>query len=45
MPKFGETNSKHNTYHVGFDALSLSSLAWKKDMLEDESEKASNPTS
>ena len=36
MPKFGETNSKHNTYQVGFDALSLSSLEWKKDMLQDD---------
>jgi hypothetical protein len=36
MPKFGETNSKHNTYHVGFDALSLSSLEWKNDMLQDD---------
>jgi hypothetical protein len=36
MPKFGETNSKHNTYQVGFDALSLSSLEWKKNMLQDD---------
>ena len=36
MPKFGETNSKHNTYQVGFDALSLSSLEWKNDMLQDD---------
>jgi hypothetical protein len=36
MPKFGETNSKHNTYQVSFDALSLSSLEWKNDMLEDD---------
>jgi hypothetical protein len=35
MPKFGEINSKHNIYEVGFDALSLSSLAWKNDMLQD----------
>jgi hypothetical protein len=27
MPKFDETNSKHNMYKVVFDALSLSSLA------------------
>jgi hypothetical protein len=36
MPKFGETNSKHNTYQVRFDALSLSSLEWKNDMLQDD---------
>jgi hypothetical protein len=36
MPRFGEINSKHNIYEVGFDALSLSSLAWKKDMLQDD---------
>ena len=36
MPKFGETNSKHNTYQVGFDALSPSSLKWKRDMLQDD---------
>jgi hypothetical protein len=36
MPKFGETNFKHNTYQVGFDALSLSSLKWKNDMLQDD---------
>jgi hypothetical protein len=36
MPKFGEINSKHNIYEVGFDALSLSSLAWKNDMLQDD---------
>jgi len=34
MPKFGETNSKHKIYKVGFNALSLSSLAWEKDMLQ-----------
>jgi hypothetical protein len=34
MPKFGEINSKHNIYEVGFDALSLSSFAWKNDMLQ-----------
>jgi hypothetical protein len=33
---FGEINSKHNTYQVGFDVLSLSSLKWKKDMLQDD---------
>ena len=36
MPKFGEINSKHNIYEVGFDALSLSSLDWKNDMLQDD---------
>jgi hypothetical protein len=36
MPKFGETNSKHNTYQVRFDALSLSSLEWKNDMSQDD---------
>jgi hypothetical protein len=36
MPKFGETNSKHNTYQVGFDPLSPSSLEWKKDMLKND---------
>ena len=36
MPKFGEINSKHKIYEVGFDALSLSSLAWKNDMLQDD---------
>jgi hypothetical protein len=35
MPKFGEINSEHNISEVGFDALSLSSLAWKKYMLQD----------
>jgi hypothetical protein len=34
MPRFDEINSKHNIYEVGFDALSLSSLAWEKDMLQ-----------
>jgi hypothetical protein len=34
MPRFGEINSKHNIYEFGFDALSLSSLTWKKDMLQ-----------
>jgi hypothetical protein len=33
MPKFGKINSKHNIFEVGFDALSLSSLTWEKDML------------
>jgi hypothetical protein len=36
MPRFGEINSKHNIYEVGFDALSLSSLAWKTYMLQDD---------
>jgi hypothetical protein len=36
MPKFGEINFEHNIYEVGFDALSLSSLAWKNDMLQDD---------
>jgi hypothetical protein len=35
MPRFGEINFKHNIYEVGFDALSLSSLTWKKYMLQD----------
>jgi hypothetical protein len=34
MPKFGEINSKHNIYEVGFDVLSVSSLSWKNDMLQ-----------
>jgi hypothetical protein len=36
MPRFGEINSKHNIYEVRFDALSLSSLTWKKYMLQDD---------
>jgi hypothetical protein len=36
MPKFGEINFEHNIYEVGFDTLSLSSLAWKKYMLQDD---------
>jgi hypothetical protein len=36
MPKFGENNSKHNIYEVGFDALSLSSLAWKNDIFQND---------
>jgi hypothetical protein len=36
VPKFGEINFKHNIYEVGFDALSLLSLAWKNDMLQDD---------
>jgi hypothetical protein len=36
MPRFGEINSKHNIYKVRFDALSLSSLTWEKDMLRDD---------
>jgi TorA maturation chaperone TorD len=36
MPRFGEINSKHNIYEVRFDALSLSSLTWEKDMLQDD---------
>jgi hypothetical protein len=33
---FGEINSKPNIDKVGFDALSLSSLTWEKDMLRDD---------
>jgi hypothetical protein len=36
MPKIGEINFEHNIYEVGFDNHSLSSLAWKKDTLEDD---------
>jgi hypothetical protein len=36
MPRFDEVNSKHNIDKVGFDALSLSSLTWEKDMLRDD---------
>jgi hypothetical protein len=36
MPKFGEITSKHNSYEVGFDALSLSSLKWKNDIFQDD---------
>jgi hypothetical protein len=36
IPRFGEINSKHNIYEVRFDALSLSSLAWKKYMLQND---------
>jgi hypothetical protein len=36
MSIFGEINFKHNIYEIGFDALSLSSLAWEKDMLQDD---------
>jgi hypothetical protein len=36
MSKFGEINSKHNIYQVGFDSLSLSSLAWKNYMSQDD---------
>ena len=36
MPKFGEINSKHNIYEVGFDSISLSSFTWKNDMLQDD---------
>jgi hypothetical protein len=36
MLNFGEINSKHNIDKVGFDALSLSSLTWEKDMLRDD---------
>jgi hypothetical protein len=36
MPRFGEINFQHNIYEVGFDAFSLSSLAWKKYMLQDD---------
>jgi hypothetical protein len=35
MPRFGEINFEHNIYEVRFDALSLSSLTWKKYMLQD----------
>jgi hypothetical protein len=37
MSIFGEINFKHNIYEVGFDALSLSSLAWEKYMSQDDS--------
>ena len=37
MLKFGEINSRPNIDKVGFDALSLSSLTWEKDMLQDDS--------
>jgi hypothetical protein len=37
MSIFGEINFKHNIYEVGFDALSLSSLAWEKYMPQDDS--------
>jgi hypothetical protein len=33
---FGEINFKHNIYEVRFDAISLSSLTWEKDMLQDD---------
>jgi hypothetical protein len=33
MQRFDEIISKHKIYEVGFDALSLSSLIWEKDML------------
>jgi hypothetical protein len=36
MLNFGEINSKPNIDKVGFDACSLSSLEWKKDMLQDD---------
>jgi hypothetical protein len=36
MPRFCKINSKHNIYEVGFDALSLSSHAWIKYMLQDD---------
>jgi hypothetical protein len=36
MPKFVEINSEHNIYEAGFDTLSLSSVAGKKDMLQDD---------
>jgi hypothetical protein len=36
MPKFGEINSKHSIYEVGFDALLISSLAWKNNILQDD---------
>jgi hypothetical protein len=34
MSIFGEINFKRNIYEIGFDALSLSSLPWEKDMLQ-----------
>ena len=30
MPRVGKINFEHNIYEVGFDALSLSLLAWEK---------------
>jgi hypothetical protein len=36
MLNFGEINSKHNIDKTGFDACSLSSLTWEKDMLRDD---------
>jgi hypothetical protein len=33
---FGEINSEHNIDKLGFDACSLSSLTWEKDMLRDD---------
>jgi hypothetical protein len=36
MPRFDEINFENNIYEVGFDALSLSSLAWEKYMLQDD---------
>jgi hypothetical protein len=36
MPMFGEINSIHNIFEVGFDALSLSSLTWEKYVLQDD---------
>jgi hypothetical protein len=36
IPRFGEISFKHNIYEVEFGALSLSSLTWKKYMLQDD---------
>jgi hypothetical protein len=36
MLNFGEINSEHNIDKTGFDACSLSSLTWEKDMLRDD---------
>jgi hypothetical protein len=36
MLNFGEINSEHNIDKTRFDACSLSSLTWEKDMLRDD---------
>jgi hypothetical protein len=36
MLNFGEINSEHNIDKTGFNACSLSSLTWEKDMLRDD---------
>jgi hypothetical protein len=36
MLNFGEVNSRPNIDKLGFDACSLSSLTWEKDMLRDD---------